>query len=85
MSRVPGTYRRPAGPTVYLLPSIPDGLPTTIKNAIAIRNQCATDGVCPGCGTVGELTPDREHENLMYLTFRHEPWCGCLRDREAAA
>ena len=27
----------------------------------------------------------RDHENLMRLTFRHEPWCGCLRDREAAA
>lgn len=54
--------------------------PTELKNALAIRNACATEGRCPGCGAEGELSPDTELEGLFHYTFRHEPWCGALTD-----
>ncbi len=82
MARVPGTYsgRR----ALYALPTIPDHLEPELKNALAIRNQCAVDGVCPACHAVGEITPDDHHPLVYHFTFRHEPWCPCLRDDEAA-
>ena len=79
--RIPGTSRPK---TLYVLPAIPDELPPELKNALAIRNACATQGVCPHCGVVGEVQPDAELEGLFHYTFRHEPWCAALRDGEAA-
>jgi hypothetical protein len=54
-----------------------------LKNALAIRNACATEGVCPDCGAVGVLEADAEHEAIFHYTFRHEPWCGPLTDEAA--
>lgn len=69
---------------LYLLPSIPDGLPAEIKNGLAIRNACATEGRCPACGTVGQIHgPDRD--GFMHLVFEHEDECGVLHDGDAAA
>jgi hypothetical protein len=79
--RVPGTYRRDR--TLFVLPAIPDDAPTDLKNAIALRNACATEGRCPACGTVPELEFD-EH-GIGHLTFRHEHGCPVLRDDEVAA
>ena len=50
--RVPGT-RAPR--TVLVFPTIPDDAPVWQKNALAVRNACATEGRCRGCGAVGEL------------------------------
>jgi uncharacterized protein YlaI len=68
---------------LYVLPSIPDELDERTKNALAIRNACATEGRCPDCHARGELTGPDEH-GLLHLTFRHEPGCGVLHDEDAA-
>jgi hypothetical protein len=81
-SRIPGTSSRPLR-ALYLLPEIPDDAPEELKNAIAIRNACATEGRCPSCGARGELTGPDEH-GVLHLTFRHENDCGVLSDPEAA-
>jgi hypothetical protein len=68
---------------LFVLPSIPDDAPVELKNALALRNRCATEGRCPACGTVPDLEWD-EH-GLGHLTFRHDEDCPVLRDEEAAA
>jgi hypothetical protein len=79
--RIPGTTSKQR--TLYLLPPIPDDAPAELKNALAIRNACATEGRCPDCHTHGELTgPDTA--GFYHLTFRHEDWCRVLRDEDAA-
>lgn len=83
MSRIPGIYRN-RGRTLFVLPSIPDDAHVDLKNALALRNRCATEGRCPVCGTVPELTWD-EKGRLGHLTFRHDDDCPVLRDDEAAA
>jgi hypothetical protein len=80
--RVPGMSSRPLR-VLYLLPEIPDGAPEDLKDALAIRNACATSGVCPDCGARGELTGPDGH-GFFHLTFRHEDECDVLRDPEAA-
>jgi hypothetical protein len=80
-SRIPGTRRRG---TLYVLPEIRDDWPAELKDALAIRNACATEGRCPGCGAVGELSSDADLEGVYHLTFRHEAWCGALTDGAAA-
>jgi hypothetical protein len=45
---------------------------------------CATEGVCRGCGTVGELHPDPHMELLWHFVFRHEDWCPVRADGDAA-
>jgi hypothetical protein len=81
-SRIPGTSSRPLR-ALYLLPAIPDDAPEQLKNALAIRNACTTEGRCPNCGAEGEVTgPDAS--GCLHLTFRHEDGCGVLRDPEAA-
>jgi hypothetical protein len=62
----------------------PDELDDETKNALAIRNACATSGHCPDCGAVGELEPDATLELVWHLTFRHEPDCRALTDGAAA-
>lgn len=79
--RIPGTNSQRV---LYVLPPIPDELDDETKNALAIRNACATAGVCPGCGVVGVLSADWKYEGLFHYTFRHEPWCGALTDEVAA-
>jgi hypothetical protein len=79
--RIPGTRK---GSVLYVLPQIPDDLEPTVKNALAIRNACATNGVCSGCGAVGELHPDRRIAKVWRYVFRHEPWCPALTDEAAA-
>jgi hypothetical protein len=80
--RVPGTTSKPRR-VLYLLPEIPDDAPAAFKNALALRNASNVQGVCPDCGTRGELTgPDTP--GFMHLTFRHDDDCGVLRDPEAA-
>jgi hypothetical protein len=53
-----------------VLPSIPDDAPAPLKNALALRNRCATEGRCPAYG----VTPDLEWDDdgLGHLTFRHK-------------
>lgn len=82
MSRVPGTYRN-RGNTLYVLPSVPDDAPADVKNALAIRNACATERRCPACGTTPELTVDSN--GFAWLTFQHEPDCPVLLDPEVPA
>ena len=77
--RIPGTHKN----TLFVLPAIRDDAPPELKNALAIRNACATEGRCPDCGAVGELHPDAEHEGLFHYIFEHEPWCGALTDEAA--
>jgi hypothetical protein len=79
--RIPGT-RHPR--TLFVLPEIPDELEPAEKNALAIRNACATEGVCRGCNTVGEIHPDAHDAWIWHYVFRHEPWCPVLADGEAA-
>jgi hypothetical protein len=80
--RIPGTSSRPRR-ALYLLPEIPDDAPDQLKNALGIRNACATEGVCPDCGARGEIHGPDEH-GIMHLVFRHEDNCCVLRDPEAA-
>jgi hypothetical protein len=90
--RIPGTRvgktARPRQslrpPILLLLPGIPDDLEPAEKNALALRNACSTEGKCPGCGTVGELHPDREFAALWHYVFEHEDWCAVLSDEDAA-
>ncbi len=55
--RIPGTS---SGRTLYLLPGIPDNLDEETKNGLAIRNAASANGICPDCGTVGQLHPDKQ-------------------------
>ncbi len=80
--RIPGTTARPPR-TLYLLPEIPDDAPEAFKNAIAVRNACATEGRCPDCGARGELRGPDEH-GFLHLVFEHEDGCAVLLDPEAA-
>jgi hypothetical protein len=77
--RIPGTRG-----TLFVLAQIRDDDSTERKNALALRNRCATEGKCPACGVIGELVPDPEVERLYHLIFRHEDSCPVLRDDEAA-
>jgi hypothetical protein len=76
--RVPGSRR-----TLFVLPEIRDEWPEDLKDAIAIRNACATEGVCPSCGVVGELHADERHDGIYHYVFQHEPACGALTDEAA--
>jgi hypothetical protein len=69
---------------LYVLPSIPDDAPEELKNAVAIRNARAIEGLCPDCGVRGEITGPDEH-GIMHLTFEHEAGCGAFTDDKAAA
>jgi hypothetical protein len=69
---------------LFLLPSIPDDLDPATKNALAVRNACATEGVCPCCHAVGELYADDELEGVFHIVFAHEPECVVLADGDAA-
>ena len=71
--RVPGTHRNRRPSVLYVLPSIPDDAPDEVKDALAIRNACATEGKCPACGAIPELSLDRD--GLGWLTFHHQPDC----------
>jgi hypothetical protein len=77
--RIPGMRKR----TLFILPEIHDDDPPELKNALAIRNACTTEGRCPDCGAVGELNPDADYPGIFHYTFRHEPWCGALTDEAA--
>jgi hypothetical protein len=79
-SRIPATRCR----TLLVLPSIADDYPEEIKNGLAVRNACATEGACPVCGATGELYQDRELTGVFHLLFEHEVWCSCLTDGVAA-
>jgi hypothetical protein len=78
--RIPGTRKRG---TLYVLPEIRDEWPVELKDALAIRNACATEGRCPSCGVVGVLSADTELDGLFHYTFEHEIWCGALTDEAA--
>ena len=78
--RVPGT-RRPTA--LFGLPSLPDDATDDLKNALALRNACATEGRCPECRAVGEIHSDAEHAGIWHLVFAHEPWCGALTGEAA--
>ncbi len=80
--RIPGMSARPR--VLFVLPSIPDDAPTAFKNALAIRNACMTEGVCPDCRARGQLRGPDGH-GLMHLVFAHENDCAVLLDPEAAA
>jgi hypothetical protein len=80
--RIPGTSSRPRR-TLWLLPEIPDDAPEAFKNALAIRNACNIQGVCPDCGAQGEIRGPDAHGSL-HLVFEHENGCGVLHDGEAA-
>jgi hypothetical protein len=78
--RIPGTRKG----TLYVLPGIRDEWPAEVKNALAIRNACATEGRCPCCGVVGEIVPDPEIERLNHYVFEHKADCEALTDGAAA-
>jgi len=61
--------------TLYVLPAIPDDLSPRVKSALALRNACATEGVCPGCGAAADVRRDEQHESLLWATFNHENGC----------
>jgi hypothetical protein len=79
---IPGTSSKPLR-VLFLLREIPDDSPEDLKNALAIRNACATEGVCPDCGACGEIQGPDDH-GIFHAVFRHEDACGVLRDPEAA-
>jgi len=79
--RVPGTT---SGRTLLLLPEIRDDDPPERKNATAVRNACATEGRCPCCHAIGEVTADASLAGLWHITFQHESWCVVLADGDAA-
>lgn len=81
--RIPGTSSRRLR-ALYLLAEIPDDAPEDVKNGLAIRNACATEGRCPSCGATGELHADPDMPGVFHLTFRHEDGCGVVCDPEAA-
>lgn len=78
--RVPGLTR---GRALFVLPAIPDDADEETKNGLALRNACATEGRCPGCGARGELTGPDEL-GFHHLTFRHEHWCRTVTDEAVA-
>jgi hypothetical protein len=78
--RIPGTR---GGKALFVLPEIHDDDPVELKNALAIRNSCATEGRCRGCGVIGEVRPDVEHANIFHYVFEHEHWCPALTDEAA--
>jgi len=67
-----------------VLPGIRDDDSPERKNALAVRNACATEGVCSSCGVVGELHADAELKGLYHYVFEHEEWCIVLADGGAA-
>jgi hypothetical protein len=77
--RVPGMRKN----VLFVLPSIPDDASDELKNALAIRNTCATEGRCPACGV--EPTLDLDAYGIHHLTFRHDDDCPCLLDSGTAA
>ena len=79
--RIPGTR---CGPALYVLPETPDRAAPEIKNALAIRNACVTEGICRACGAVGEIHPDRHYNGIWHYVFEHEPSCPVLADGYAA-
>jgi hypothetical protein len=80
--RIPGTPGRNRK-TLFMLPGIRDDDPVELKNALAIRNACATKGRCPACGVVGEVVPDEKFERIYHYVFMHEPDCPALTDEAA--
>ncbi len=79
--RIPGTKRTVA---LYVLAPIRDDDPPERKNALAIRNACATEGFCPCCGVEGELHTDVALVGLYHYVFAHEAWCAVVADGDAA-
>jgi hypothetical protein len=75
-TRIPGMSRK--GSVLCILPEIPDDAPEILKNALALRNACATEGRCPSCGTTPDLLFDGH--GIGHLTFRHDDDCPALRD-----
>jgi hypothetical protein len=72
------------GRTLLVLPAIGDDWSETLKNGLAIRNRCATEGRCPSCGVLGELRADPTSTGVYHLTFRHEQSCGVFADEAVA-
>jgi hypothetical protein len=64
------------------LPSIPDEFDAAAKNAIALRNQCAVDGVYPTCGAEPELS--KVAPLVYFATFKHEFGCPVALNEDAA-
>jgi hypothetical protein len=75
--RIRGTS---AARALFVLPQIADDDPPRRKNALAIRNACATEGKCPSCGAVGELRADPDLIRVFHFVFRHEAWCPVVAD-----
>ncbi len=79
--RIPGTS---SGRALYLLPGIPDNLDEETKNGLAIRNAASANGICPDCGTVGQLHPDKQLARVWHLVFEHQFECRAATDGQAA-
>ncbi len=77
------SVRRAKLRALYLLRRIPDDAPTRFKNALAIRNACATSGRCPDCGVRGTVHGPDER-GFMHLVFEHVDGCGVLTDGTVA-
>jgi len=65
---------------LFVLPAIREDWPSELKNGIAIRNACATEGVCPDCGARGEFSADADNPKHVHVTFQHEPSCAVVTD-----
>jgi hypothetical protein len=63
---------------LVVLPAIPDELDELTKNALAIRNQATTEGICPICGCTPNLHLDRL--GIPHLVFEHGDACPARRD-----
>lgn len=71
-ARIPGTRRRR---TLFVLPEIRDSASVELKNAIAARNACATEGRCPICGATGDIHADEQYDRVWHIVFEHEDYC----------
>jgi len=80
-SRILGSRAR--GKALAVLPSIPDAAPAEVKDGLAIRNACVTEGRCPVCGVRATVELDRA--GMGWLTFGHVDGCPVLRDDDADA
>ena len=78
---VPSSSRKRS---LYILPEIKDDASVSEKNALAIRNACSVNGVCPCCGARAVVTQDARHTHLQHVWFAHETWCIVIADGEAS-
>ncbi len=66
--------------TVVVVPDIPDGAPSSVKNGLAIRNRATATGRCPACGARMEVSAPVVPGQVTDARMLHESWCPALVD-----